>query len=249
MEPGPGRVLLLWLGGPRGPGTSPKGRLSLPSSYSLALVLWCCCLSAHSPQPASSLTPRCLLLPPLHPALRRPGRQDRYSAACTRPCTRRLRSRQPTSLRIWSRPRASVVAVCSGFLVSLQLCGPCPGLLPSPSFLVCHPTSVSEPGAGSCAASRPPLLPAEPGASGRGMCRAGLFPLGLSMWAPPCPPELRAVSSGVGQAGALHRLQSWEGALWLLWARDGGVCRMEACLRPQPQPLSSPVSWADRVST
>ena len=79
------------------------------------------------------------------------------------------------------------------------------------------------------------------------------LPPGLSMWALPYPPEPRAVPGGVGQAGALCRLavplcwlQSWEGALWPLdqdsGARDGGL--PEA---PQPQPLSSPVSRADKV--
>ena len=243
----PGASCCFGLVGPGGQGPARKG-----DSPCLRVVawLWCCCLSAHSPRPASSLTPRRLLLPPLHPALHRPGRQDRCSAECMWSCTRHLCSRLPTSLCVRSRPRTSVVAVCSGLLVFLKVCSPCPGLLlPFPSVIVCYPISVSEPGAGSCAASWPPLLLAEPGASGRGVCRAGFSPQGSACGRPPCPLELRAVSGGVGQAGALRRLQSWEGAFWPLWARDGGIHRMEACPRPQPQPLSSPVSRADRVGT
>lgn len=128
----------------------------------------------------------------------------------------------------------------------LQLCGPCPGLLPFPPVLVCRPITISEPGAGSCAASWPPLSHASLEPPGKACAGQGSYPGAQHVGGSPYPPEPRAVPSGVGQAGALRRLavplcwlQSWEGALW---AGTVGYRGQRPARGPQPQPLSSPVS-------
>lgn len=174
MEPGPGCVLLLWPGGPGGTGASQKGRLLLPSGFELQPGSGLCCPSACSPQPASSLTPRGLAPaapPPSPPPSWPPGQ---------------VLSSTRVAMHV---PSALMPAPCFGDRCLLQVTcvsaarGPCPAA-PFLPVLVCRPIVTSEPGAGLCAASWPPLLPREPGTSRQGMCRQGSSPGAQHVGAP-----------------------------------------------------------------